>query len=607
MPMPLFRAVWATALILGAAMRLVGQEKPAPEKPVEPPSNIRAGVELPTVLEDFTVTASRPALQSARWNYSRIDGFEILSSAPEKVTRELVQDFNEFVFALHLISPQLRLQHPLPVTMVICGEASHFRELSSGGREPQGHGSLSRFFHGPDRSLILLNAQAQPLKRADGTIETGEEADRRVRLLYPKRARGDYLRFLLSRVSPALPAWFQEGAAGLYADLRILEDEIAIGRAPGFALPAGPGKAPLSQRAGMMRLSDRDAPNPALQSHAGVAGNESSRGHSEPDSRQDAAPFRDSAALPLAQLFGPAPQSRDRVLWTLECLAFVHWGLHGDNGRHAAPMAAFVERSRYEPTSETLFRDCFQMSYDEGWQALRTHIEFTRAKYFGLRAEKGQKLPRPAPATVRPATPSEIARLKAEAHELAGRPAEARAELIRAYRHGEKDAELLAALGLSDLSAGETARARQFLEAATAQHTRQARAHLALARLRFDECLARRAHPGDKLAPHQIRSILEPLIGGLALAPITEGYSLAAEAWLLAEESPSHAQLQGLISGVQLAPRDQELALRVATLAVNAGDESAASLIALGLKYSATDAQRRRFEVLSQRLAPRKS
>lgn len=605
--MPSSRAVWAAALVLGAVMRLLGQEKPVNEKPVKPPSSFRTESELPTVLENFTVTATRPALEAARWNYSRIDGFEILSSAPENVTRELVRDFNEFVFALHLLSPQLRLQYPLPVTMVICGDIAQLRELVSGSRPSQGSSSLTHFFHGTDRSLILLNAQAQPLKRANGTIETAEEADRRVRLLYSKRARGDYLRFLLSRVSPALPEWFQQGAADLYADMRILDDEIAVGRAPAFTLPNRPEKAPLSQSVGMMRLSDGDSPNPSLQRHPGVAGHENRSGNTEASSRKDAAPFLDSAALPLAELFGPAQQGRDRILWRMECQTFVHWGLHGDNGRHARQMAAFVERARFEPPSEALFRDCFQMSYAEGWQALRTHIEITRAKYFGLRAEKGQKLPRPAPATVRPATPSEIARLKAEAHELAGRPNEARAELIRAYRRGERDVELLAALGLSDLSAGETARARQFLEAATAQHTRQARAHLALAHLRFDECLARRVQPTDKLAPHQMRSILEPLVAALALAPITEGYSLAAEAWLLADAAPSHAQLQGLISGVQLAPRDQELVLRVATLAVNAGDESAPALIALGLKYSASEMQRRRLEALRPTVPPRKT
>lgn len=594
--MPFSRAVWAAALVLGAAMRLHGQETPANTSPSDLSNNSNAPQsDLPVVLEDFTVTGNRPALAAARWQYSRIPGFEILSSATESVTRDMVRDFNEFVFALNLVAPQLRQQNPFPVTMIICGDAAQYRELMS--TDPS-HPTLGGFLFGPDRSVILVNAQMQLLKRADGTTETAAEADRRFRRLSSGRLREDYLRFLFGRMQPAMPGWFRQGITHIYAELQISETEVTVGRvdALGYSQsPVNSTSTPLSQRVGI----------PKLYNNNGVITAQSTN---PPTAPSGAIPLPTQSLISLAELLESSRPSGPQISqWVRQSELFVSWGLFGDLGRHSEQMRTFVERLRHEPPSEAVFRECFQLSYAEALQALRAHAEIARVKYFGVHAQKGQKLPRPAPAEVRLATTTETARLKAEVHSLAGRNFEARQELIREYRRGSQDPALLAALGVADLEAGEKARAQQFLEAAYARQDRTPRACLALARLRFQEHLARRTSSEEKLLTGQVKNVLEPVIAALTTTPLLEGYSLAAEVWLAAEPAPTEPQLRGLISGVQLAPYDPDLVYRVAAIAVRCQHGSAKSLIDLGLKNAQTASQRERLEQLARTLTPEKA
>ena len=199
--------------------------------------------------------------------------------------------------------------------------------------------------------------------------------------------------------------------------------------------------------------------------------------------------------------------------WAKQAYAFVHMCLYGYNGKYQRAFMTFLQRSAREPVTEDLFKACFrfpkkakdgsetfkEMNYKDMLSEIRSYCDFPVYKKQTLEPKKRSDpdlITVPKPLALREATQSEIGRIKGEALVLGGHLKQAHTELIAPYLRGERDPDLLAALGVYDQANGEPERARKLLEAAYANKTKRADAALELARLRYVDALGSPAANG---------------------------------------------------------------------------------------------------------------
>jgi hypothetical protein len=168
--------------------------------------------------------------------------------------------------------------------------------------------------------------------------------------------------------------------------------------------------------------------------------------------------------------------------------------------------------------------------------------------------------------------------------------------LIAPYIRGERDARLLAALGLAERLEGKPARARTFLEAAAQAKVERPRAYFELARLNFEEAAATDAAFTDA----QVARIVAPLhLARQQRPPMAQVYGLLAAVWAQAARAPTREEFATVIEGVQRFPRSSGLVWRAALLAAQHNFPTEALALARhGLKISRDPADRNRFETL---------
>ncbi|MBC7366665.1 MAG: hypothetical protein H7343_07610, partial [Undibacterium sp.] len=199
----------------------------------------------------------------------------------------------------------------------------------------------------------------------------------------------------------------------------------------------------------------------------------------------------------------------------------------------------------------------------------------------------------------------EAARIKGEALLAAGKTAQARATMAVAYRRGGRDPDLLAAIGLLEVDAKETATAKKFLELVANGKTTRSRALVELAKLRLIEALGPLETSTARLSAAQMASVLTPLFAARELPAATpQLYATIARAWENSAINPESAHLAVLDEGVKLFPRKTELVYRTALLKARIGLYSdSAELITLGLQHT-TDPEARPVFDASLHLAP---
>lgn len=543
--MPLPRAVWATAWIVGAALRLTGQEKPVNAQPVN--------------LPEFNVVGERELPPPETWYYTRIAGQEVLSSASRTRTADMARDITELLHALDLTGTTLLPKPKTPLRIVIVGRADEFatiapHALESGEIDPE-----STTLGGPESPILVINATARAFDALDTPDSPDEEPGTETGKTPAMRAANairhlqiSYFRAVLAQQRPVLPPWFIEGLAQVLAWVRITENSVTLG------FIEDPNKT--GQVGGIDRAPGRRAMTDV--SHESTALRDSLAFDLDFN-----AALAHSALLPMPELFtgdlrsfpGTANSAR-LVRWQKQCHAFVHWGLFGDYGKNQKQFLAFMQRLQTEPLTEKLFQENFGMNYTSALAALRTHVEMTRVTVVGVKADKGQKLP-PAPSVeVREATPLEVARLKSILYTAGGQPEKAREELILAYRRGERSPDLVAELGQAELALGKRDRAAYYLTLATKAKTTRTRAYLTLARLRLEDWLAKPQGKEGKLSYEQLLGVLEPLLLARSQAPRTpEIYRVFAEAWTRADSPVPPQHLALVDEGVALFPDDGAL------------------------------------------------
>jgi hypothetical protein len=172
------------------------------------------------------------------------------------------------------------------------------------------------------------------------------------------------------------------------------------------------------------------------------------------------------------------------------------------------------------------------------------------------------------------------------------------------YIRGERDPQILAAIGLLERAANDDGRARKFLEAAAQAKAARPRAYLELAKMRFAEAAAKPAETQARFSAEQTVAVLTPLFTARTQTPpLAEVYELIAEAWARSIITPGPDHLGVLDEGVRFFPRTTALVYATAAQKVRAGlVADARSLIDLGLRVATEAETRRKFETLKASL-----
>ena len=571
-------------------------------------------IELPK----FEVTETRLLPPPETWRYAQIDGFEILSNASDSATQRLIKDFRLFNAALGVVWPALQTRTAVPTPLILCGRDARFDAFvpaSARARDNQ-RGLVSVLVHDAEHAAIALDLQASVLNLdaidpggdSTGVKFTGLAVDHR-RQLYR-----EYVHYLLARSEPRPAAWLEEGLAQLVMGMKFdrthiefaqLEDPNAVSIKQAIAAQWQNNASVFDGNGAMAPL----APGTISRDQLLAAQDATTVG--SPDAPVVSAEDRDfNAALvrtrlmPFAAMFAVAhdsPLAQQPVgnAWSKQCHAFVHLCLYGEHKRYQKGFVQFIVRTAHEPISEPLFKDCFSVGYRAMQLALRGYIQSTTYEPLAWSAQ-GRGFETPPELPLRDATPAEVGRIKGETLALAGQTESARTELIAPYMRGARDPQLLAALGLFDYAAGQSDRARRFLEAAFAANITRPDACVALARVRLDAAMAKLTTSDQRFSPEQAAALLAPLLAAQRQPPLPVGlYELAAEIWLQSAGTPHKDDLALLVDGVRFFPGRVRLVFRTAQLCAKAGlKDSARSLIDHGLTVAPDAATRAPFERL---------
>lgn len=577
------KSLLAAASVLLVAAGLV-RAQPAASDPV---------VELPK----FVVTDNRELPPPEQWRYATIPGFEILSNASDKATQRLLRDFDMFRQALGHVWPQ-PARHPQTTSLILCGKRNKFDAFIPKDRYVPDAGFASVFLKKGQGTAIVIDLQATTLNvlNVDGANDAATGTDSGlISVDHDKQLYREYVRYLLSRNEPRLPAWVEEGLSQIIMRMEFDKRWIV------FAKLEDPNT--VSAQAAMV-----------AQLNALGAGEDGAEAMALPgapaEDRDFNAALQRKALVPFDKFFAVAHDSPEstNVLgnnrWAKQAYAFVHMCLYGLNGKYQKPFATFLQRLAKEPASEELFKQVFNKTYKQMLMELRGYIDFTVYQHREYRS-KEDVIIAPAPLALRDATEAEVGRIKGEAMVLAGNVREARPQLYAPYARGERDPYLLAAIGLYEKEQGDAGRARKFLEAAFAAKAKRPDACLELARLRSAEALAAPGSDG-RLTAAQTAGIVAPLVFAHGKTPLLPAiYDLAGDTWARSAANPGKEDAKMMVEGAQLFPTRLKLIFQAGVMARDTGDlRSAHALADHGIKWGPDAGVRQRFEALKSSLPP---
>lgn len=564
------------------------QDNSAPSGPV---------VELPK----FVVTDTRELPQPESWRYATIGGFEILTNASDKATQRLVRDFEEFRQALSYVWP-VPQRISQTTSLIITGRGNKFDAFVPKGRSTVDSATASLFLKEGSQTAIVIDLQSTTLNvlNVDGADDAATGTDSGlISVEHDKQLYREYVRYLLSRNEPRMPAWFEEGLSQI-----IMKMQIHSRREIEFAKLEDPNTISVqgAMTAELNALATADDPEAATLPGAPA------------EDRDFNAALRRRRLVDMEKFFAVAHDSPEATnvlgnnIWAKQAYAFVHMCLYGERGKFQKPFGVFLQRMSREPITEAMFKECFNMTYKQMLMQIRGYCDFTVYESKGIRAKKGgpDLIVTPPPLALREATQSEIGRIKGEALVLAGHRPVARAELIAPYTRGERDPELLAALGLFELKSGENERARKFLEAAFAAKSKRADACLQLARLRYADALAKPEGAEGGFSAAQVKAITAPLLLGRTQPPHRYAiYDLLADTWARSAVKPTREEAIPVIEGALLFPTRLKLVYQCVYFAADIGDlKSAHALANHGIKYAPDATVKKRFEDVKSKLPP---
>ena len=580
-------AGWLSCAFLVLAPALGAQDRPVTSEPA---------VELPK----FVVTDNRELPQPESWRYATIPGFEVLSNASDKVTQRFVKDFEQFRQALSYVWPMPE-RISQTTSLILCARGNKFDVFVPKGRVGIDTSTASLFLKRGNQTAIVIDMQSKTLNilNVDGVDDAATGTDSGlISVEHDKQLYREYVRYLLSRSEPRQPAWLEEGLSQIIMKMRFDKRTIE------FAKIEDPNtvSTQAAMTAELNALATADDPEAPTLPGAPA------------EDRDFNAALRRRALVPFDKFFAVKHDSSEATnvlgnnVWAKQAYAFVHMCLYGERGKFQKPFTTFLHRMMREPVNETMFKECFNMTYKQMLMQLRGYVDFTVYEAKEYRSKKGgpDLIDTPPTLALRDATQSEIGRIKGEALVLAGHNGPARAELIAPYMRGERDGDLLAALGMYEKQFGEAPRARKFLEAAFKEKTKRPDACLELARFRFNDALAKPEGANQMFSAAQVQGIVAPLLVGRTQPPHNYAiYDLMANTWARAEMKPKREEAVPVIEGALLFPTRLKLVYQCVFFANDIGDtKSAHALANHGIKYAPDANVRKRFEDVKATLPP---
>ncbi|MDF9827825.1 hypothetical protein M2447_001927 [Ereboglobus sp. PH5-10] len=559
-------------------------------------------VELPR----YVVTDERILPPPESWRHAKLPGYEILSNASTRATRRFLEDFQQLQQALHIVWPTLiDRKINVPTLIVVCGRGNSFRPFVEKAREDGIFITpMSLFVEDKERGAIVIDFFFQEMGDfgvltsindpsdsgmidastegafAEASISGGSSASFASAIDPYQEFYRQYARFLMRRANDnkPLPPWLEEGLTRLFATLDVRKKNIEFGRVEYF----GGGRM-----VGMGSMVGDSAAEKAAFNPIFVA-----FGHL--DSLDKIIDY-----VPGSEL--PRPSN-----WANACFAFVHMCLYGYQKKYQKGFLSFSRRAMTGPVTEADFKECFGRTHKQMTMLLRGYVEASDHGSILFKAKKGTDglgdLP---PIEIREATQAEIGRIKGEALRLANNMDASREAFIIPYLRQERDAGLLASLGLLEALEQRGARARKFLEAAAKENVVRPRAYVELARLRLNEALAAPAGSNGRLSAAQTANVLEPLFTARTQPPPMEDvYSLIGYTWMCSDATPKESHLEVLLEGALIFPGSARIMHHAATLYALHGSNKtlAKSLVDMGVRISPDQETRESFESLRSRL-----
>ncbi len=435
--------VWLTAAS-AVGLAVEDDDTPINETPVE-----LSTVTVDTVRED-PVKLDIPR-DEWDWRAGRIGEIEFLTSAEPEETRRLLERFYEFTQLVEWIVPQWQRSPGRPLRLVLCGARDGFDVLRPVAAESNLRDAVTIYLPDVDGAYLVADLQVREIEvfethgltREGGFASlAGEEDDAESEEIptltmdsagLPVQAlefmRRDYVRDLMASRGMRPPPWLSEGLAQLIATARIENGRVRIGRLNTTTIKT---------------TSDGRTTDTGQISDLSLF-------------------FTRRALMPMLDLFAvgyDSPEYLNPVGSTFsgQSLAFVHYCLYGEKGRHQAAFMRWIEHLRSGPPTEEAFEASFGVSTRKMNLLLRGY--FSGGRYQSP-VTKAEPLPPMPEIELRAATPVEIARHKAQVHRLNGRLDEARAILDTARSRGFEDAPLLFTLGAVALGQNDFAAARE--------------------------------------------------------------------------------------------------------------------------------------------------
>jgi len=589
-------------------------------------------------MQSFIVSATQ--IERDPWYYASLPEFEVLSRATDRVTNwQSKALLRGFFFENQVLPKDWLPQSPVPYTVIIddvdLNEISE-RQIHSlpmdfrSPADPVMWGDRSESFRVSSDAVVAHDADTYAANFNLNGVKIFAEADVDVSLpgSVELPAVGTVSLERLRRCTPPLPKWLFEGLFGLNSGIFResfvpLSDYDQWGRPENIRGMAGPGTLWVSLDE-TQQLLKRLKKNKSMK----------------------------IAVPPMGVLFAEAPVSkRSRDLWESEAGLFARWGLMGPGHVDPVLSRAFLElvrRARLEPVDERMFTECFGFGYGVMEEKLESFLKTVLAQ--PITVDLAVPFAFPGLET-RPATSDEIGRilgdwLRMKGDTLRGNDPELGRKFLatagrileRAYRDDNglppdvappdgqpsgslpgnsnpgsavvmrplvvsasriHDTRLLAVYGLYEHDIGNDGKARELLEAAAKAKVARPQAYVVLAKLRYAEAIGKPLGPRGTLSARQAASVLEPLHAALRYAPTPDVSSLVVETWNHCDLKPSERDVEDIVGGIGLFPRDVGLAYSSAVLCARAGyTAQAVALIDKGILFTPPGNLRDYFERL---------
>ena len=508
----------------------------------------------PITLPDFVVKGD------AVWRYARSEHFEILSLASEHATKRFVGEVERQLAMIPAILPPGFLpQSDVPAVLILHAREDAL-EPGSGGLNFASNWLGAMLSDAKDYDVPVFFTNVAWLDKNDFVINT----DRASPLVTPSK----YVSWLMDCRKPRPPPWLSFGFEVL------MRKEIFCSDGIKYIPPKNFGGTTAKQREDLessdkKRIEDQRAPLPEMVWQ-----------------QSDLRALLERWPVFSGSLGEVSPKIRQ------DAWGFVFWGLM--DPEYTSRFWTFVKRASEERVDEIMFRECFGLGYAATEQrilAIKQRWEDSHPDMRVVLARTNVPLERPE-LRLRVARPAEIARLLGEwrrqmallnenPQQRAAALDAARISIAQPLPKNERDAGLLATLGLCERDGGRNEEAYEHLSRATQLGVVRPRAYLEFSRIGHERAVRALTSAEQKFSEAQTRAIIEPLMRAHGQSPALQGvYELMCEVWDRSSSRPGPADLSALAEGARRFPRNTRLMAATVRLLNDNGEKAQAADIA---------------------------